>query len=107
MKRKFLAFAALAASVSVPLIAQGTARPRLLGISQIVVRAHDLNASRHFYGDLLGFDEAFTVLKDVTAPVRSGVPAEQVAELFFKVNDRQYIVVMPESSTAEPRFVRY
>jgi catechol 2,3-dioxygenase-like lactoylglutathione lyase family enzyme len=107
MKREFLALVALAAFGSVPLTAQGPQRPRLLGISQIVVRAHDLNASRHFYEDLLGFDEAFTVLKDGSASVRSGLPAEQVSEIFFKVNDRQYIVVMPESSASEPRLVRY
>jgi lactoylglutathione lyase len=107
MIRTFLAFAVLTACVSVPLGAQAPARPRLLGISQIVVRAHDLTASRHFYGDLLGFDEAFTVLKDGSAAVQSGLPAEKVSEIFFKVNDRQYIVVMPESSASEPRYVRY
>ena len=82
-------------------------RPRLLGISQIVVRSHDLNASRHFYGDLLGFSEAFSLLKDHTAVVRGGLPADQVSAVFFKVNDRQYIVVMPESTPSEPRFIRY
>jgi catechol 2,3-dioxygenase-like lactoylglutathione lyase family enzyme len=107
MKRRLLALISLAMSISVPLWGQRPMRPRLLGISQIVVRAHDLNASRHFYGDLLGFEEAFTVLKNQTAVVRTGLPADQVSELFFKVNNRQYIVVMPESSTAEPRFVRY
>ena len=106
MNRTLLALA-LALSVPVTLSAQAPPRPRLLGISQIVVRAHDLNASRHFYGDLLGFEEAFTVLKDGTAAVKSGMPAEQVSEIFFKVNDRQYIVVMPEGSATEPRYVRY
>jgi len=71
------------------------------------VRAHDLNSSRHFYGDLLGFDEAFTVLKNGTAVVKAKLPADQVSEIFFKVNNRQYIVVTPESSASEPRFVRY
>ena len=83
------------------------ARPRLVGISQIVVRSHDINASRHFYGDLLGFSEAFSILKNQTAVVRGGLPADQVSAVFFKVNDRQYIVVMPESAPSEPRFVRY
>ena len=103
MKRSALVLLALAVSLS----GQSPARPRLLGISQIVVRSHDLNASRHFYGDLLGFEEAFAVKKDNTAVVKSGLPADQVAEIFFKVNNRQYIVVMPESSPSEPRFVRY
>jgi lactoylglutathione lyase len=87
--------------------AQQAKRPRLIGISQIVVRAHDLTAARHFYGDLLGFKEAIAVLKDQTAVFEGGLPADRVSSISFKVNNRQYIVVMPESSPAEPRFVRY
>lgn len=87
--------------------AEEAKRPRLLGVSKIVVRAHDLNASRHFYGDLLGFQEAFAILKNQTAVVKSGVPQDQVSSVFFKVNNRQYIVVMPESSAAELRWAGY
>jgi lactoylglutathione lyase len=47
------------------------------------------------------------VLKDHTAVVRGGLPADQVSGVFFKVNDRQYIVVMPESASSDSRFVRY
>jgi len=99
------ALAGLALAVHAP--AQMAKRPRLIGISQIVVRAHDLKASRQFYGELLGFEEAITVLKDQTAVPRGGLPADQISSVFFKVNNRQYIVVMPESSPDEPRFVRY
>ena len=88
-------------------LAQDVKRPRLIGISQIVLRAHDLDAARHFYGDLLGFQEAITVLKDQTAVSGGGRSQDQAAAVFFKVNNRQYIVVMPESATADPRFVRY
>jgi catechol 2,3-dioxygenase-like lactoylglutathione lyase family enzyme len=90
-----------------PVVSAPPARPRLLGLSQIVVRAHDLNASRHFYHDLLGFDEAFTILKNGSAVVKSGLPAGQASAVFFKVNNRQYIVVMPEKAASGPRFVRY
>jgi len=76
-------------------------------VSQIVVHSHDLNASRHFYGDLLGFQESFTILKNQTAVVKGGLPQDQVASVFFKVNDRQYIVVMPESSESESRYGGY
>ena len=82
-------------------------RPRLLGISHIAVRVHDLNAARHFYGDLFGYQEAFTVLKDHTAVVKGGLPQNQISAVFFKVNNRQYIVVMPETSPNEQRFVDY
>ena len=39
-------------------------RPRLVGLSHIAVRVKDLSAARHFYGDLLGYQEAITVKKD-------------------------------------------
>src|SRR5437016_13969037 len=79
-------------------------RPRLLGLSHIAVRVHDLNAARHFYGDLLGYQEAFTVLKNHTAVVKGGLPPDQVQSIFFKVNNRQYIVVMPENAADQPRY---
>jgi catechol 2,3-dioxygenase-like lactoylglutathione lyase family enzyme len=82
-------------------------RPRLLGISHIALRVHDLEAARQFYGDLFGYQEAFTILKDNTAVVRGGLPQNQVSRVFFKVNNRQYIVVVPETSPEEPRFVDY
>ena len=80
-------------------------RPRLVGLSHIAVRAKDLNAARHFYGDLLGYQEAFTIRKDHTAVVGGGLPQDQAAAVFFKVNNRQYIVVIPETSPEQPRYV--
>ena len=80
-------------------------RPRLVGLSHIAVRVKDLNAARHFYGDLLGYQEAFTVRKDHTAVVGGGLSQDQAAAIFFKVNNRQYIVVMPETSPDQPRYV--
>jgi catechol 2,3-dioxygenase-like lactoylglutathione lyase family enzyme len=80
-------------------------RPRLVGLSHIAVRVKDLSAARHFYGDLLGYQEAFTVKKDHSAVVGGGLPQDQVTAVFFKVNNRQYIVVMPETSADQPRYV--
>jgi catechol 2,3-dioxygenase-like lactoylglutathione lyase family enzyme len=80
-------------------------RPRLVGLSHIAVRVKDLTAARHFYGDLLGYQEAFTVRKDHTAMVGGGLSQDQVTAVFFKVNNRQYIVVMPETSPDQPRYV--
>jgi catechol 2,3-dioxygenase-like lactoylglutathione lyase family enzyme len=80
-------------------------RPRLVGLSHIAVRVKDLNAARHFYGDLLGYQEAFTVRKDHTAVVGGGLSQDQVTAIFFKVNNRQYIEVMPETSPDQPRYV--
>jgi lactoylglutathione lyase len=80
-------------------------RPRLVGISHIDVRVKDLNAARHFYGDLFGYQEAFTIRRNHTAVVKGGLPQDQVRAVFFKVNNRQYIVVMPGTSPDQPRYV--
>jgi catechol 2,3-dioxygenase-like lactoylglutathione lyase family enzyme len=107
MSKFILATILTGTTIVISLRAEEAKRPRLLGVSKIVVRAHDLNQSRHFYGDLLGFQEAFTILKNQTAVVKSGLPQDQVSSVFFKVNNRQYIVVMPESSAAELRWAGY
>lgn len=104
--RKY-AFVVLAGAALALAFAQGPARPRVIGIAQITVRAHDLNVSRHFYGDLLGFDEAMDVLKDRTISPKTGLAQSEVLEVFFKVNNRQYIVVAPETSPEEPRLAGY
>jgi catechol 2,3-dioxygenase-like lactoylglutathione lyase family enzyme len=80
-------------------------RPRLVGLSHIAVRVKDLNAARHFYGDLLGYQEAITIRKDNSAMVGGGLKQDQVQAVFFKVNNRQYIVVMPETTADQPRYV--
>lgn len=105
---KFIAAAALLAALALAAAsADRPARPRLLGISEIVVRSHDLSASRHFYGGLLGFEEAFTILKDNTAVAQGGIEPDRVSAVFYKVNNRQYIVVEPETAPSQSRFVRY
>src|SRR5215472_2257014 len=86
-------------------ILAGQQRPRLVGISHIAVRVKDLNAARHFYGDLFGYQEAFTIRKNGSAVVQGGLPQDQVSAVFFKVNNRQYIVVMPQTSEDQPRYV--
>jgi lactoylglutathione lyase len=64
-------------------------RPRIVGMAYAGVRAHDLNAARHFYTDLLGFEEAFS--------------HDNIH--YLKVSDRQFIVLFPESKPEEQRFV--
>ena len=90
--KRFVLAAMLAATLS-----WGQQRPRLVGLSHIAVRVHDLDTARKFYTGLLGYQEAFTVLKDHTAVVKGGLAQSQAGAVFFKVNNRQYIVVVPES----------
>jgi len=70
-------------------MAEQARRPRIVGMAYASVRVHDLTASRHFYGDLLGFEEAF----------------QHDDFHYFKVNDRQFIVLVPESKPEDQRFL--
>jgi len=71
------------------LSAQGAgARPTdlpLVGLAGITFRVSDLDKARRYYQGVLGLPEAFT-LKD---------PAGRVNSVFFKVNDDQYVEVVP------------
>ena len=80
-------------------------RPRLLGVSHISVRVKDLNASRVFYTGLMGFQEAYTIKKDGTVVTGGGLPQDQVAAVYLKVNNRQSIVLMPENAPDQSRYV--
>jgi catechol 2,3-dioxygenase-like lactoylglutathione lyase family enzyme len=61
-------------------------RPPILGVAHIGLKTADLAKSRAFYGQVLGFQEPFTVNK----------PAGGLMLTYFKVNDHQYIEVFPE-----------
>lgn len=73
------------------LCAQTAPRPRIVGISHIGLLTHDLNASRAFYGDFLGFQEPYSLSN----------PDGSLSMTFFKVNDHQYIELYPERSASE------
>lgn len=57
----------------------------ILGLAQVSVMVSDLAKARAFYGDVLGFAEAFT-LKDRAGTIRS---------VYFKINDDQYLELLP------------
>ena len=65
----------------------GTAvkRPRILGVAHIGVRTDNLEAARKFYGEQLGYQEAFKLDR----------PEGGLMLVYFKVNDHQYIEVFP------------
>src|SRR2546425_969625 len=67
-----------------------TQRPPILGVAHIGLKTDDLTAARKFYGDVLGFQEPFTVDK----------PTGGLMLTYFKVNDHQYIEVFPELKSA-------
>ncbi len=82
-------------------------RPRIVGLSYITVRSHDLEASRRFYTGLLGYQEAFSIGRDRATVAKPGLQQNEVSAVFFKVNDRQYIVLEPESKPEDQRFIAY
>jgi lactoylglutathione lyase len=70
------------------LAAQELARPRITGVAHIAVYAADFEKSRAFYRDFLGFEEPYSLAKP------DGTPSMT----FFKINERQYIELFPETA---------
>src|SRR5580693_311589 len=94
MKRRQWYFGAMVLFLSSPLSAQEVKRPRILGVPHVAFHVHDIEASRHFYKDLLGYSEPFSIKPD-----------GKLVMTFIKINDHQYVELAPESSPDEPRFV--
>jgi catechol 2,3-dioxygenase-like lactoylglutathione lyase family enzyme len=76
------------------LIAQQEVRPRIVGVPHVNFRVHDMEASRHFYKDFLGYSEPFDIVTE-----------GKLIMAFIKINDRQYVELSPEANPSEPRFV--
>jgi len=70
------------------LFAQDAARPRILGVAHIAIYAADYEKSRAFYRDFLGFEEPYSLANP------DGTPSMT----FFKINERQYIELFPETA---------
>jgi catechol 2,3-dioxygenase-like lactoylglutathione lyase family enzyme len=66
-------------------------RPSIVGVAHIGLKTDDLAAARNFYGQMLGFQEPFTVDK----------PTGGLMLTYFKINDHQYIEVFPELKDPE------
>jgi len=70
-----------------------TGRPKILGLAHIALYAHDFEATRAFYRDFLGFEEPYSNKND-DGSIRTD---------FFKINDRQYIELSPETKPGTDR----
>ncbi len=62
-------------------------RPRITGVAHIAFYARDIERSRTFYTGLLGFQEPYSVKN----------PDGSLSVAFFKINDRQYVELLPET----------
>jgi lactoylglutathione lyase len=60
-------------------------RPMIAGIAHIAFQVSDLAKARAYYGELLGYEEAFQIFN------ANG----SLALTYFKVNERQYIEIFP------------
>src|SRR2546430_12090110 len=68
-----------------PLLTAQPQRPRILGVAHIALYVSDIEKSRAFYKDFLGFGEPFQLDN----------PDGSLSLTFIKVNDRQYIELFP------------
>ena len=73
--------------------AQEAARPPITGVAHIALYAKDVESSRQFYRDFLGYAEPFSL--------KNGDGS--LALTFFKVNERQYIELFPEREAGSDR----
>jgi len=72
-------------------------RPPIVGVANIALKTSDLVAARVFYGKYLGFEEPFALPKPEGGPGLT----------YFKVNDHQYIELLPGlKSETEDRLMR-
>ncbi len=68
-------------------------RPPITGVSHIALFVHDVDKSRAFYKDFLGFDEPFSVTN------KNGT----LHLTWIKINDRQTIEIFPEKEAGSDR----
>src|SRR5258706_3909458 len=79
---------------SLPLLAaEQPQRPPITGVSHIALFVHDVEKSRAFYKDFLGFDEPFSVTN------KNG----SLHLTWIKINDRQTIELFPEKEAGTDR----
>src|SRR5580692_8654326 len=81
-----LTLAALLVLVSSLFAQQDTRRPHILGIAHVGIYANDLDRTRAFYKDFLGFGEPFSLKRE------DGT--EWIVNI--KINDLQYIELFAE-----------
>ena len=84
----------LTALVSTSLLfSQEPKRPRILGVAHIAVFVSDIEKSRAFYKDSIGYVEVFSLNK----------PDGMLSLTFLKINERQYIELFPQTEPGTDR----
>ena len=88
---KFLTVSVLC--VTLAAAADEPKRPKITGIGHIALFVHDIEKSRQFYKDFLGYGE----------PFKLDNPDGSLSLTFIKVNERQYIELFPEKTEKTDR----
>jgi len=70
-----------------------SSRPKILGVAHLAIYVKDLDKTRKFYEDFLGYGEPFTL------PKKGGGGGVRIA--FVKVNDNQYFEIFNEADRGE------
>ena len=70
-------------------------RPKIVGVAHIALAVHDIDQSRKFYKDFLGYGEPFK-LDNCDG---------SLSLTFIKVNERQYIELFPEKTANSDRLL--
>jgi hypothetical protein len=84
----------LSIALTIPILAaQQPQRSRITGVAHIALFVHDVDKSRVFYKDFLGYGEPFKLDK----------PDGGLSLTFIKINDRQYIELFPETAPGTDR----
>ncbi|MFL6414625.1 MAG: VOC family protein [Bryobacteraceae bacterium] len=88
--RKFGPYVLLLVGVSASLRAAEIGRPPIVGVAHISLKTNDMAGAEQFYGHTLGY-ESFEAPK----------PEAGTSVRFFKVNDHQYIEILPDLKSDE------
>src|ERR1035438_1399585 len=70
-------------------------RPKITGVAHIALAVHDVEKSRVYYKDFLGYGE----------PYKLDNPDGSLSLTFIKVNERQYIELFPEKTANTDRLL--
>lgn len=93
-KKQFAIFLFLLFLQPAYLLAQQVTRPAIWGIAKMTFLVSDFQLARDYYGQFLGFEEAFSY------------PSDQGQIISFKVNDRQFLeFVVDEQAKDKKRMV--
>jgi lactoylglutathione lyase len=75
--------------------ANAQSRPKITGVAHIALSVHDVEKSRTYYKDFLGFGE----------PYKLDNPDGSLSMAFIKVNEKQYIELAPEKKAGTDRLM--